>query len=223
MGTTPSYAGARNYSTQAGAFFTPDDEANHRRVVVLGQTVVADLFPTTYPVGQTITLNGVSFQVVGVLAPKGSNGAQDQDDVAMAPLTAVQDTLTGYGPVNGITVQATSAAAVTAASTETETILLQRHHIASARLPSAQPVSAAADLQLHGRRLHHPARGRCGHLAAGGRDRRSRSPASSPASRCTRSSWPSASWREPGCSSACITGSAKYSGHCAYRIRGAVK
>ena len=77
--------------------FTDADVKAHKRVVVLGPTVVSNLFGGADPVGQTVRVNGTGFQVVGVTAAKGSNGTQDQDDVVLAPLTAVQDTLTGYG------------------------------------------------------------------------------------------------------------------------------
>ena len=57
--------------------------------------------PTSSPAptrsGRRVRVNGTGFQVVGVTAPKGSNGQQDQDDIAFAPMTAVQDALTGYG------------------------------------------------------------------------------------------------------------------------------
>ena len=46
--------------------------------------------------------------MIGVTDSKGSNGTTDQDDVAFAPLTAVQDTLTGYGSIDQIPVQAKS-------------------------------------------------------------------------------------------------------------------
>ena len=64
---------------------------------MIGQTVVQELFAGQSAVGQTIKVNGASFEVVGVLASKGSNGATNQDDVVMAPITTVQDALTGYG------------------------------------------------------------------------------------------------------------------------------
>ena len=53
-----------------------------------------NLFAGADPVGQSVRVNGTQFQVVGVTEPKGSNGIQDQDDVVLAPLTAVQDALT---------------------------------------------------------------------------------------------------------------------------------
>ena len=77
--------------------FTTKDVTDHAREVVIGPTVAENLFSGTSPVGQTIRVNGTSFTVVGVTASKGSDGTSDQDDVVLAPLTAVQDTLTGYG------------------------------------------------------------------------------------------------------------------------------
>jgi putative ABC transport system permease protein len=72
-------------------------------------------------------VNGTSFQVIGVTGSKGSNGFQDQDDIAIAPLTAVQDTVSGYGSVSSITVQASSRDALNAAQTEVTNILTPRH------------------------------------------------------------------------------------------------
>jgi MacB-like periplasmic core domain len=55
--------------------------------VVVGPTVVTNHFAGQNPVGRTVTVNGVSFQVVGVLESKGTNGIQDQDDIAIALLS----------------------------------------------------------------------------------------------------------------------------------------
>lgn len=61
--------------------------------------------------------------MIGVTSPKGESGGVDEDDVAFAPLTAVQDTLTGYGPISQIVVQARSEVALGAAQTEISDIL----------------------------------------------------------------------------------------------------
>ncbi len=125
VGTTPSYKAARSYTMAEGSWFTSADEQNHSRVMVVGPTVVSELFAGQDPVGQTIQVNGTNFQVVGVTAPKGSNGTSNQDDVAIAPLTAVQDTLTGYGNISQIVVQAKSRDQLNAAQTEVTSILNQ--------------------------------------------------------------------------------------------------
>jgi putative ABC transport system permease protein len=125
IGTTPSYEAARSYTTAAGSWFSTSQETGHSRVLVVGPTVVSSLFGGQDPVGDTVQVNGTSYQIVGVTASKGSNGSSNQDDVAFAPLTAVQDTLTGYGSINQIVVQAKSTQQLTAAQTEITGILNQ--------------------------------------------------------------------------------------------------
>ncbi len=125
VGTTPSYATAHDYSVATGAWFTGAQERAHDRVLIVGPTVVSELFDGQNPVGQTIAVNGTNFEVIGVTDPKGANGTTDQDDVAFAPLTAVQDTLTGYGSISSITVQAKSRQRLNAAQTEVTDILNQ--------------------------------------------------------------------------------------------------
>ena len=74
VGTTPSYEAARSYTMAEGSWFTSADEQNHSRVLVVGPTVVSELFNGQDPVGQTIQVNGTNFQIIGVTASKGSNG-----------------------------------------------------------------------------------------------------------------------------------------------------
>jgi putative ABC transport system permease protein len=128
LGTTPSYSVVRNSPVQAGTFITAQDETNHARVVVLGTTVVTNLFGNANPIGQTVKLNGISFTVEGVLKSKGTNGSQDQDDVAIAPLTTTQELLTGVtGGLSQIVVEAKSSGQVDAAASEATSILTPTH------------------------------------------------------------------------------------------------
>jgi putative ABC transport system permease protein len=125
LGTNPSYKSARSYTMAEGSWFRSSQENSHSRVLVVGPTVVSSLFGGQDPVGDTVQVNGTSYQIIGVTASKGSNGTANQDDVAFAPLTAVQDTLTGYGSINQIVVQAKSTATLNAAQTEVTQILNQ--------------------------------------------------------------------------------------------------
>jgi putative ABC transport system permease protein len=125
VGTTPSYQQARNYTVAQGSWFTNAQETSHSRVLVVGPTVVSSLFGGQDPVGDTVQVNGTSYQIVGVTASKGSNGTSNQDDVAVAPLTAVQDTLTGYGSISQIVAQAKSSQQLSAAQTEVTSIMNQ--------------------------------------------------------------------------------------------------
>ncbi len=131
IGTTPSYLVNTDDSVSAGTVFTDADYTGHRRVALVGVTVATDLVGGTGAaiVGTTVDLNGSQFAVVGLLTSKGSVGPQDQDDRVIAPLPAVQDTLTGYGPLGAISVKAVSASAVPAATAEVTELLNERHHV----------------------------------------------------------------------------------------------
>ncbi|MGA2008391.1 MAG: ABC transporter permease [Solirubrobacteraceae bacterium] len=141
VGTTPAYATAHDYTLQAGSFFTSAQVSKHDRVIVLGPTVVTNLFGGADPVGDTIQVGGVSFQVIGVTTPKGTNGVTNEDDIAFAPITAVQDTVTGYGSIDSITVQAKSESALNAAEAEVTSIIEQRHGITDTTNPGFQVIN----------------------------------------------------------------------------------
>ena len=110
-------------------------------MVVLGPTVVANLFGGGDPVGQSVRVNGSSFEVVGETKPKGSNGIQDQDDVVIAPITAVEDAISGYGAISNITVQGRSEATLDAAQAEVTSIIEQRHKITDTADPGFQVIN----------------------------------------------------------------------------------
>ncbi|MBS1678653.1 MAG: ABC transporter permease [Actinobacteria bacterium] len=129
VGTTPAYAEARNYEVQAGSFFTAAQVKERARVAVIGPEVATELFAGTSPVGKTMQVNGVNYQVVGVTRSKGSSGTGSQDNGVLAPITAVEDTLAGYGELSSITVEATSKDAVAAAEAQVTAILDERHGV----------------------------------------------------------------------------------------------
>jgi putative ABC transport system permease protein len=141
VGTTPSYATTRSFELATGSMFTSADVKKHKRYVVLGPTVVTNLFGGGDPVGQSLRVNGSSFEVIGVTKPKGSNGTQDQDDIVIAPLTAVQDSVSGYGSLSNITVQGKSAASLDAAQAEVTSILEQRHNVTDTSNPGFQVIN----------------------------------------------------------------------------------
>ena len=131
-GTTTAFPQVRDYQIAEGTFFTDDDVAAQHRVVVLGQTVVDNLFGTQDPVGQTIKISRQTFRVIGVFAAKGGTGFGSQDNVVVAPITTVWAYLSGGRGknVSQIVASASSASTVTKAESEITTILLQRHQVA---------------------------------------------------------------------------------------------
>jgi putative ABC transport system permease protein len=147
VGTTPSYLSAHSYKLAEGGSFTAEDVSRHHRVAVIGQTVVQELFAGQSAVGQNIKVNGSNFEVVGVLAAKGSNGATNEDDVAMAPITTVQDSLTGYGPIDSITVEGTSPSTLNAAEAEVSQILEERHKVKDSSEPGFEILNQGSLLE----------------------------------------------------------------------------
>jgi putative ABC transport system permease protein len=135
VGSVPTYFQATNWELAEGALISDDDVAQARKVIVIGQTVATDLFGTADPVGQRLQINSVPYTVEGVLKAKGSTGLNDADDFAVAPLTTVQNSLTGFGSLNQIVVEAKSASATTAAQDEITSILTARHHLAATASP----------------------------------------------------------------------------------------
>jgi putative ABC transport system permease protein len=137
-GTVPAYLTARDYTVAEGSGITRAEVKRHEKVVVLGPTVASSL---EAGVGSSVRVNGTQFQVVGVTASKGSDGTQDQDDVVFAPLTTVQDTLTGYAGYSSVVVQARSSAVLDAAQTEVTAILDERKDVTDPTNPGFQVIN----------------------------------------------------------------------------------
>lgn len=133
-GSTAGYLGIANDTVSQGRAYTATDVAAHARVVLVGPTAAKALAggDGSALLGQEIRLNGVTFTVIGILTEKGSVGARDQDDRMIAPLSAVQDHLAGYGDLTSIAIQAADADAVGAAQAQVEAILDARHRTGAA-------------------------------------------------------------------------------------------
>jgi len=134
QGITPAYIIARDWSVASGRMFDDTEERQARKEVLLGQTVVDNLFPNMDPVGQNIRISGGTFQVIGVLASKGQTGFQDQDDIVLAPLTTVKRRISGRNgkadTVSQISVKAASEDDLDRIQEDVTTVLRQRHHTA---------------------------------------------------------------------------------------------
>src|SRR5581483_9980200 len=96
VGVLPAYSEIRNYPVGSGRFLTNDDQANNSKVVVLGTTVVQNLFGTANanPIGAQVQFNATTLTVVGVLKPKGSNGPAASGDIGLIPLSTTPDAFT---------------------------------------------------------------------------------------------------------------------------------
>ena len=131
IGTDAAYMNTTDRHIGAGRGITADDVASHDRVAVIGETTAANLFPAgSNVIGQTIQINNVAYNIVGIQTTKGSNGNQDLDDIVIAPATAVVDTLSGrtsgYSQIVG---QARSSKVMDDAQAEILTVLDSRHNV----------------------------------------------------------------------------------------------
>jgi putative ABC transport system permease protein len=137
VGSTPSYLTASNYTVSAGRSITESDVSHHAEVVDIGSDVASNLFATgSDPLGKQILIGSAEFEVVGVLASKGSSGLSNQDAVAIAPYTAVQDQLTGESEsFSELLVQGKSSATLSLAQSEVESILAAQNDTTVANLP----------------------------------------------------------------------------------------
>jgi putative ABC transport system permease protein len=113
VGTTPAYFQINNWTMKDGRKFDDTDLRDGAAVCVIGDTVKTELFGSEDPMGKLIRIGKAasssstsssttketpyssSFQVIGVLAPKGQSGMGNQDDTIIVPITALQRRLTG--------------------------------------------------------------------------------------------------------------------------------
>jgi putative ABC transport system permease protein len=135
VGTSPSWLKVRARKIDEGRFLSATDEKNASAVVVLGPSTAQQLFGGRSPVGDTVTVNGLPLEVVGVLQSSGaSSGTANNDDTAVVPYTTATQRLLGGSTrtsVSTIYVSASSGATLSAAYQETQNELLNLHHLAT--------------------------------------------------------------------------------------------
>ncbi len=134
-GVTAVYAEVRNWKVASGRFLNDEDNLNLTTNIVLGQTVVEDLFGSAQinPVGETVRINRQNYTVIGVLESKGQTGFQNQDSVIFMPLRTAQLKLGGAGnqDISQISLQVKSAEEMDLAQGQVTAILRSLHGLAA--------------------------------------------------------------------------------------------
>jgi macrolide transport system ATP-binding/permease protein len=120
---------ARRWPTARGTFFSRADVRSYAPVVVLGQTVVRNVFPEgTDPIGQHLVLNNVLFQVIGIMSERGASPTgQDQDDTVFVPYTTGSLRLFGQRYLRNITVAVDDVARIDETEDAVTRLLTSRH------------------------------------------------------------------------------------------------
>jgi putative ABC transport system permease protein len=134
IGTTPEFLTVRSFDVARGRFINNIDLQRNNRVVVLGPEIAERLFGQDNPVGKRIRIKNSGFEVIGVMAAKGSFLGTNQDETVYIPLTTMANQIVGrtspYGTeVSFISVSALNENSVRAAKFQIENLLRLRHKI----------------------------------------------------------------------------------------------
>lgn len=133
-GVTPEFLSVRSFDVAKGRFVSNLDLERNNQVVILGPEIAKRLFENVDPIGQTLRIKNISFQVIGVMAAKGTTLGDNQDEAAYIPLTTMANRLVGrtspYGlEVSSISVSAKNQDSMSAAQFQIENLLRLRHKI----------------------------------------------------------------------------------------------
>jgi putative ABC transport system permease protein len=125
-GVTPVITQIKNYTLTGGRFISDQDVTARENVVVLGYQTGLDLFGSQSPLGKSIRVGGMKFQVVGVIEKMGGFAG---DSYILMPLTTMQSKISGGNDIQQIAVKAVSPDQVDAAIAEITSILRARHYV----------------------------------------------------------------------------------------------
>ncbi|WP_411867482.1 ABC transporter permease [Vulcanococcus limneticus] len=133
-GITPDFLTVRRFEVAQGRFFNQRDLDSARNVAVVGPDLASKLQPVGSILGRNLRIRDQSFEVIGVLSPKGAVFGSNQDEIAYIPLTTMVSKLSGRDPTYGvslsfISVEARDEASTGAAKFQITNLLRQRHRI----------------------------------------------------------------------------------------------
>jgi putative ABC transport system permease protein len=133
-GITPEFLSVRRFEVAQGRFIDQRDLEGARNVVVIGPDLRNKLLPVGSAIGRNLRIRDQSFEVIGVMAPKGAVFGQNQDEAAYIPLNTMVSKLSGRDPTYGISlnfisVEAKDEASTGAAKFQITNLLRQRHRI----------------------------------------------------------------------------------------------
>ncbi len=131
-GTSKGIVYVRNLQLRQGRFFDRLEQQQNAQVIVLGSEISRKLFPRSSPLGKSVQVDNLTFQVIGIMQPKGAFMGVNYDDTAYVPITTMAARLTGKRSPHGIPIDYLELSAidknnVRAAAFQTTNILTRRH------------------------------------------------------------------------------------------------
>jgi putative ABC transport system permease protein len=130
VGTTPNFVAVNGYTLAAGSNYTRADGAAKRRFAVAGHGVAAKF--ETEPdglLGETIYMNGIAFEVIGILDPVGQVGWRNVDEQLWIPLETAQFRVFGTDALDRINAQVAPGFTPDEAIIDLERIMRREHKI----------------------------------------------------------------------------------------------
>ena len=133
-GITPEFLDVRSFEVEKGRFISESDVNSARSFVVIGPDLKEEFFKTKTVIGEKIRIKDHTYEIIGVLKPKGAVFGSNQDKNAYIPLTTMVNRISGKDPNYGvslsfISVEATSKNKTGAAKFQITNLLRQRHNI----------------------------------------------------------------------------------------------
>ena len=129
-GESTDYLDIKQWNVEEGECFTDEDIKKAAKVVVVGTTIVKELFGNVDPIGKTIRFKSIPMRIVGVLKSKGYNSwGMDQDNVMIAPYTTVMKRIAAQTWFSSIVCSAVTEELSDAAIEELTQILRNNHKL----------------------------------------------------------------------------------------------
>jgi len=133
-GVTNEFLIVRSFEIAKGRFINDQDTLGAKNVVVIGPDLEEKLFDKKEGLGERIRIKDQSFEIVGVMKPKGAVFGSNQDENAYIPLSTMVSRITGKDPTYGISlsfisVEAINEKSIKAAKFQITNLLRQRHKI----------------------------------------------------------------------------------------------
>jgi putative ABC transport system permease protein len=135
FGVENNFFEAREWDIDKGRLFTGEENQRGGQVALLGLTVKNQLFGDDDPIGQTIRVKNVPFEVIGVMARKGQSAqGQDQDDSVFLPLQSARQRVIGSSraknrSIGSMLVKVREGEDMAEAEAEIKSLLRQRHRL----------------------------------------------------------------------------------------------
>ncbi|UCG79229.1 MAG: ABC transporter permease [Nitrospirota bacterium] len=123
------YGEMRAAVPEIGRWFTREEIQKKDKVVILGITVAGKLFGQQNPIGETIKINRLNFNVIGLLPEKGQSAWSDRDDVIVIPVTTAMYRVLGKNYLDGFYAEAVDEYSVEGAQNAIERLITKRHRI----------------------------------------------------------------------------------------------